>query len=132
MIALILSSTLLIPATFVRSYDGDTITVNLSYDTPEVLSKEMPVRVRGIDTPEMTSKIACELDMAKKAKALTASMFMPGEYVSLSSCERDKYFRLLCDVKNAKGQDLGTALILSGLAVPYFGGTKRPFSCLKE
>lgn len=36
---------------------------------------------------------------------------------------RDKYFRLLCEVK-VNGADLGTALIEHGHAVPYDGGTK--------
>ncbi len=130
--SLVLAQTLTLPATFVRSYDGDTITVSLVGDFPEVVAKDMPVRIKGIDTPELNAKTDCERVAARKAADVMLSMFTPGESVTLLSCERDKYFRLLCDVRNSKGLDVANMLILSGLAVPYFGGTKRPFVCLKE
>lgn len=42
----------------------------------------------------------------------------------LTHCGRDKYFRLLCDVSNAQGEDLAQALIQRGLGYAYDGGTK--------
>lgn len=42
-------------ATVVSVYDGDTMTVTIP-DVPPLLGENIPVRVRGIDTPEMKDK----------------------------------------------------------------------------
>lgn len=118
-----------LPAQFVRAYDGDTLTVNLVGEMPAVFSYEIPVRVAGIDTPEMNAKAKCEQEMAKRARELLSSHFEPGDAMVLRNCQRDKYFRLLCDVVSNKGADVAQAMLFSGLAKPYSGGTKQPFNC---
>lgn len=103
-------------------YDGDTFKVYLACRYP-VFCKAIPVRVRGVDCPEMRGGTPETKAAAKAAKAFT-KQFLRGGKIFLRNCGRDKYFRLLCEVK-VNGADLGTALIEHGHAVPYDGGTKE-------
>ena len=103
-------------------YDGDTFKINLNCQE-EVLCGNISVRVRGVDCPEIKGKTAKEKRLAKKAKAFTEE-FLSAAPVNLENCGRDKYFRLLCDVK-VNGADLGSELLRAGLAYPYDGGTKE-------
>lgn len=103
-------------------YDGDTFKVYLACKYP-IFCKAIPVRVRGVDCPEMRGGTRDTKAAAKAAKAFT-KQFLRGGKIFLRNCGRDKYFRLLCEVK-ANGADLGTALIEHGHAVPYDGGTKE-------
>lgn len=57
----------------------------------------MGVRVKGIDAPEIRTKDPCEKEKAKRAKAFNKEFLKSGPII-LRSCEKDKYFRLLCDV----------------------------------
>ena len=102
-------------------YDGDTFKVYLACKYP-IFCKAIPVRVRGVDCPEMRGGTPEAKAAAKAAKAFT-KQFLRGGKIFLRNCGRDKHFRLLCEVK-VNGADLGTALIEHGHAVPYDGGTK--------
>ena len=88
-----------------------------------VYCEKVPVRVRGVDTPEIKGKTEREKKLAQKAKEFTKE-FLAQEPVNLSNCGRDKYFRLLCDVKNGQGKDLARELIKNDLGYSYDGGTK--------
>lgn len=103
-------------------YDGDTFKVYLACRYP-VFCKAIPVRVRGVDCPEMRGGTEETKAAAKAAKAFTKTFLKSGK-ILLRNCGRDKYFRLLCDVK-VNGQDLTKALLDAGHAVPYDGGTKE-------
>lgn len=103
-------------------YDGDTFKIDLNCQE-EVLCKNISVRVRGIDCPEIKGKTKKEKNLAQKAKSFTEN-FLQGKTIVLENCERDKYFRLLCDVK-AADQDLAENLLKAGLAYPYDGGSKK-------
>lgn len=105
-----------------RIIDGDTFTVDLPC-RDEVFCKDISVRVRGVDTPEMKSKNIYKRQSALKAKEFTKNFLEAGQ-VDLLKCGRDKYFRLLCDV-TSDGEDLASALLKAGLARPYFGGKKQ-------
>lgn len=102
-------------------YDGDTFKVYLACKYP-IFCKAIPVRVRGVDCPEMRGGTRETKAAAKAAKAFT-KQFLRGGKIFLRNCGRDKYFRLLCEVK-VNDADLGTALIEHVHAVPYDGGTK--------
>lgn len=102
-------------------YDGDTFKVYLACKYP-IFCKSIPVRVRGVDCPEMRGGTPETKAAAKAAKTFT-KQFLRGGKILLRNCVRDKYFRLLCEIK-VNGADLGTALIEHGHAVPYDGGTK--------
>ncbi len=103
-------------------YDGDTFKINLNCSLA-VYCEKVPVRVRGVDTPEIKGKTEREKQRAKKAKEFTKN-FLNQDPVNLSNCGRDKYFRLLCDVKNGQGKDLAQELIKNDLGYFYEGGTK--------
>ena len=103
-------------------YDGDTFKINLNCSLA-VYCEKVPVRVRGVDTPEIKGKTEREKKLAQKAKEFTKE-FLSVAPVSLSNCGRDKYFRLLCDVTNGAGKDLAHELIKRDLGYSYQGGTK--------
>ena len=103
-------------------YDGDTFKINLNCSLA-VYCEKVPVRVRGVDTPEIKGKTEREKKLAQKAKEFTKE-FLAQEPINLSNCSRDKYFRLLCDVKNGQGKNLAQELIKHNLGYSYDGGTK--------
>lgn len=102
-------------------YDGDTFRVHLACKYG-VFCKTIPIRVRGVDCPEIKGGSAETKVFAKRAKAFTKKFLTSGK-ILLRNCGRDKYFRLLCDIK-INGQNLGEELIKAGHAIPYDGGTK--------
>lgn len=103
-------------------YDGDTFRVHLACKYG-VFCKTIPIRVRGVDCPEIKGGSAETKALAKQAKAFTKNFLKSGK-ILLRNCGRDKYFRLLCDVK-VNGQNLGEELLKAGHAIPYDGGTKE-------
>ena len=106
-------------------YDGDTFKVNLSC-REKLVCKDIPVRVKGIDTPELTTKNSFEKEKAQKAKNFMEKLLSSGQ-ISLKNCQRDKYFRLLCEVFiKCKKEKLNLAeeLLKIKLAVKYNRETK--------
>lgn len=115
---------------FVRNYDADTIT----FDIPNVhplFGKNISVRVLGVDTAEMKGHGPCEREAARKAKALVYKTLTASRQIELVNLGRDKYFRILADVK-VNGASIAEILIKSGLAVPYDGGTKQKIDWCKS
>ena len=104
-------------------YDGDTFRVHLACKYG-VFCKTIPIRVRGVDCPEIKGGSAETKALAKQAKAFSKNFLTSGK-ILLRNCGRDKYFRLLCDVK-VNGKSLGEELLKAGHAIPYDGGTKTP------
>ena len=106
-------------------YDGDTFKVNLPCKE-DIFCKEISVRVKGIDTPEIKGKNSCEKKKAKEAQKLSNKILNSGTVV-LEDCKRDKYFRLLCKVvvlQKNQGVNLADELLQANLAVRYNGETK--------
>ena len=103
-------------------YDGDTFKINLNCSMA-VYCEKVPVRVLGVDTPEIKGKTEREKKLAQQAKAFTKDFLAQGP-ISLTNCGRDKYFRLLCDVTNGQGKNLAQELIKAKLGYSYYGGTK--------
>jgi len=110
--------------TFINNYDGDTITVSFP-SLPTVFGEKLPVRIRGIDTPERKGGNVCSRKKALDAKNLVHSWLANNECIKLTNVGRDKYFRLLADVSNGAGEDIAKKLLSLKLAVPYDGGTKK-------
>lgn len=103
-------------------YDGDTFRVNIS-SYPDIIGKSVPVRVKGIDTPELRTKCIKEKTLARIAKQLTVSILSNAKVIELRNMQRGKYFRILADVF-VDDVNLSELLIASKVAVPYDGGTK--------
>ena len=111
-----------VKATFIKNYDGDTITVNIP-DYPPIIGKKISIRVNGIDTPELRTKSPKEKQLARTAKRLVHSLLKNAESLELKNIKRGKYFRIVADVYY-DGKKLADILIKNKLAVPYDGGTK--------
>lgn len=103
-------------------YDGDTFRATIR-DWPAVIGRRVPVRIAGIDTPELRDKRPAVRALALKAKQFSVQRLRSARHVELRNIRRDKYFRLLGDVW-VDGSNLGAMLIRAGLAKPYDGGTK--------
>jgi endonuclease YncB( thermonuclease family) len=104
-------------------YDGDTFRVNIA-GWPDIAGHHVPVRVFGIDTPEMKGKCPAEKEGAQKAKQFTVEKLRSGKKIELRNLRRDKYFRLLSEVY-IDNNSLAEMLIKAGLAIPYDGTTKK-------
>jgi micrococcal nuclease len=103
-------------------YDGDTFRVTIK-DWPTIIGQRIPVRINGIDTPELRGKCQAEKKLARKAKQLTVSILRTANKIELKNIKRGKYFRIVADVL-INGENLGGSLLRNNLAVKYKGGTK--------
>lgn len=113
-----------VEAVVIKVYDGDTFYVNIN-NWPDIVGKNMPVRIYGIDCPEIKSENEIEKEYAQKAKLFVINRLSDNENkVTLYNLRRDKYFRILCDVK-IKNSHLGDELITAKLARKYDGGHKE-------
>lgn len=106
-----------------KNYDGDTITVFVPGVHP-LLGENISVRVNGIDTPEIKTSNDCEKTAGRAAQRLVENLLKNSKRVDLENLQRDKYFRILADVK-VDGQNLKEILIKNRLAYEYHGGTKE-------
>ena len=103
-------------------YDADTFKVNIKH-WPDVIGKQVSIRVLGVDAPEIRGKCASEKAAAGKAKQFTVQFLREGQVVELRKIKRGKYFRLLASVY-VDGKNLAHALVKAKLARPYDGGRR--------
>lgn len=106
----------------VSVYDADTFKVDIWY-WPVIIGKNMPIRVNGIDAPEIRGACPAEKLKALEAKRFT-EVFLSSGKVQLRNLKRGKYFRIIADVY-VGDRSLGAELIKAGLARPYNGGARR-------
>lgn len=115
----------------VSVYDGDTFRANID-NWPDIIGKNMSIRVKGVDTPELRgAECASEKALGYKAKAFTKNMLMNGKRIELRGLGRGKYFRLIADVW-VDDVSLTAALLKNGLAYAYDGGTKQSWCTAEE
>lgn len=129
---MIVGLTLLIASSFIsipvdRIYDGDTLFVSFP-GIPDVLGKDLGVRVSGIDTPEMSDSRKCMKKKAAEAKKHLVE-FIGDQTVDLNFCFRDKFYRLNCAIRTQNGDDVGQYMMEHSHALPYSGGTKLKRNC---
>lgn len=106
----------------VRVYDGDTFFADIEA-YPDVIGKEMGIRINRIDCPEVRTRSDNEKRLGYMARDLVDSILSNSDQIILHDIIRPKYFRLVGDV-TADGVSIADTLISLGLAVPYDGGTK--------
>ncbi len=106
-----------------KCYDGD------SYWMAAYLSSNpgsrlfyFPLRLRGIDTPELRTKSDKEKKLAVAARDYAQSLVLEKEVV-VKNVELEKYGRYLCDVF-VDGNSLCELLIAAGHGRRYDGGTR--------
>jgi len=114
----LLDLTLEAPVEKVNSvYDGDTFRCDLKYP-PAIGYKDIPIRIRGVDCPEIRGGDEFQQICAKKARQFTELVLSNGKEITLRNIARGKYFRILADV-DVDGQDLAKLLLDNGFAQPY-------------
>lgn len=108
--------------TIIKVRDGDTFMINIP-NIPDVFGKNIAVRIRGIDTPELNDSREEIRKISIQAKEELEKLLFSGGKVILYNLGRDKYFRLLASVK-VDNVDVSEYLIKKGLAKKYNGGAK--------
>ena len=108
-------------------YDGDTFRANIA-GWPDIIGERIPIRIKGIDTPELRGKCQQEKILARKAKQITVEMLRNAKVIELRNMHRGKYFRIVADVY-ANGKNVAKELVNRGLAVLYDGGRKNKDWC---
>ena len=108
--------------TVIKVRDGDTFVINIE-NVPDVFGKEIAVRIRGIDTPELNDSREEIRKISIQAKEELEKLLNNGKKITLYNLGRDKYFRLLASVK-VGNVDVAEYLIKKGLAKEYDGGKK--------
>ncbi len=119
--------------TVVSCYDADTCRIDLprsafnddwAYD---LFGHNIPIRVEGIDTPEIRGKCQKEKDLAYEARDLVRGLLDNAQSITLTIDDnpkevRGKYFRIVGRLI-ADGVDISDLLIQKNLAVLYNGET---------
>jgi len=103
-------------------YDADTFRVNIE-GYPPIAGERVPVRVLGIDAPEIRGKCEEEKVKAREAKQFTVQALRSAKTIELRNIQRGKYFRILADVY-IDGKSLAEGLIKAGHARVYDGGKR--------
>lgn len=109
-------------AKVVKVYDGDTITIACKYPKRSKNLYRFPVRLAGIDAPEMNAVSDTErLEAINSKQGLHNLIF--NETVRLDNIRIEKYGRLLADVY-LYDLHVNSWLLDNNYAVPYNGGAK--------
>jgi len=95
-------------AVVVRVCDGDTVVVDIP-EYPDVVGKDIRVRLAGVDAPELRDPNPGLRQAAWAAREAMAALLPPGSVVTLSNIRRDKYFRLDADI-TFDGRDVAASL----------------------
>lgn len=105
-----------------KVYDGDTIIFNIP-QWPELFGHQIPVRVRGTNTPELNSKDKVEVARAVGARVFTERALRRATSIHLCNLERGKYFRIVATVM-IDGVDLADMINGKHHGVEYDGGKR--------
>ena len=103
-------------------YDGDTFRVDID-SFPPIVGKNIPIRLNGVDTPEIRGKCQYEKDLALKARDFVRNKLANAKEIKLTKLQRGKYFRVVADVM-IDGVSLEQELLENKLAYKYTGGKK--------
>ena len=103
-------------------YDGDTFRVNIA-SLPPIVGKNIPIRVNGVDTPEIRGKCQYEKNLALKARDFVRGKLANAKEIKLTNLQRGKYFRVVANVL-VDGVSLEQELLDNELAYEYSGGKK--------
>jgi len=106
----------------IKVYDGDTITIASKLPFPDSPIYKFPVRLLGIDCPEIKGSTETEKKLAKTARDALSTR-INGKIVLLKNVSTEKYGRLLADVY-IDGENMNQWMLANNYAVKYDGGTK--------
>jgi len=111
----------------IKVIDGDTFRVDIN-ELPDIIGKNIRIRILGIDAPEINGKCAFEKELAIKARDFVQMLLDNADSVVLKNLDRGNFFRLLAEVI-VDGKNLGELLVAKDLAVRYQG--KKSSWCIK-
>ena len=103
-------------------YDGDTFRVDIN-SLPPIVGKNIPIRVNGVDTPEIRGKCQYEKNLALKARDFVRDKLSNAKEIKLTNLQRGKYFRVVANVL-VDDVSLEQELLDNKLAYEYSGGKK--------
>jgi endonuclease YncB( thermonuclease family) len=106
----------------INVYDGDTFRVNID-SLPPIVGKNIPIRVNGVDTPEIRGKCQYEKNLALEARDFVRAKLANAKEIKLTNLQRGKYFRVVANVV-VDGVSLEQELLDNKLAYEYSGGKK--------
>ena len=101
-------------------YDGDTLRVNID-SFPDIVGKNIRIRIKGIDAPEIKGKCQKEIDLAVMARDYLRNAINKSNQIELRNIERGKYFRIVGELY-IDGENISNNLIKRKLAYHYNGG----------
>ena len=107
----------------IKVYDGDTITVASKIPSTDNKIYRYPVRLRGIDAPEIRSKYSKEMELAHMSKQALHELIYE-KIVRLDNVKTEKYGRLLADVFLGD-LHINKWLLENNYAIPYDGKAKN-------
>ena len=108
-------------------YDGDTLRVSID-SFPDIVGKNIRIRIKGIDAPEIKGKCQNEIDLAIMARDYLINAINQSSQIELRNMERGKYFRIVGELY-IDGENISKGLLKEKLAYIYHGGKKRSW-CL--
>jgi micrococcal nuclease len=118
----------------IKCYDGDTITIATRLPFDQYMGKKLtnivyrfPVRLNGIDCPEIKGKTPAEKALAIVARDELKKKILD-KHIILKNVATEKYGRLLADVyvvENGQEIWINKWMLDMNYAVKYDGGTKQ-------
>jgi len=105
-------------------YDGDTVTLLCSISGKIY---KFHTRIKGVDCPEIRGRGEAEKRAAKAVRDIVISLCRH-KICELETSGTDKYGRMIADIWLHSGIRLSDFLLSWGLARPYAGGTRVPFT----
>lgn len=108
-------------AELVRVIDGDTLVMRVRL-WPGI-EYAGPVRVAGVDTPELRSRLPCERLAGQLARDYVAAQLGRARTLTLQDVALDKFGRALARVL-VDGENLAAQLIAAGHGRAYDGGKR--------
>ncbi len=112
----------------IKVIDGDTFRADIN-ELPDIIGKNIRIRILGINAPEINGKCAFEKELAIKARDFVQILLNNADLVVLKNLNRGNFFRLLAEVI-VDGKNLGELLVANDLAVRYQGKKKSSW-CAK-
>ena len=107
----------------IKVYDGDTMTIATYLPFLNSPLYRFPVRLRGIDAPEMRGKNEDEKRAARISQKALEDLVLH-KNVTLKNVETEKYGRLLAEVY-VDDININNYMVDNKYAVKYDGGTKE-------
>ena len=81
----------------IRVYDGDTFIANIE-DYPDLIGKEIRIRLKDYNAPEIKGVPDDEIQLGLEAKANLSKLLNSAQIIELRNIKRGKYFRIVADI----------------------------------